>query len=463
MAQVILALPAYSLLARLAACGLFSLALLSLWRYAKDTARPAPIVPLIMLEFYLLYGFAQFFHSTMALAGGIYIPSEGALAAAAGVALIAAVMFLLGQRAGSLLFKKRSLVPWSVYPNPSGILPFAATIYAVCALTYAVAISLGRFIPDMAIRNILNGIFNPELAFLILLFLYLNKAGSTRRWVIYASFSVLLLLGITSGMIEGVIAPVYVLFLSSYMWKGQTKVKWLMGLLALYIILTPAKYTYRQLEQWGQTGQLQTSLQERLDNWKEALESGWSDPFAIEDALQTSTGRTSFIVQLAQVIDWTPGIVPYNRGAGFKTALLFFVPRFIWSSKPGLSDLTANRYATTFGLTTYQGTQVSTIGIFQPADGYWDWGLVGAMGYPFLYGLLVEALFLGLNKSAPQARLIGAFFTVSFFQGLVAFSNIIASLASLFVFSWVVLKGLQFLSQIFFKPRSRTHGIIVAL
>jgi hypothetical protein len=68
------------------------------------------------------------------------------------------------------------------------------------------------------------------------------------------------------------------------------------------------------------------------------------------------------------------------------------------------------------------------------------------MGYPFLYGLLIGGIFLGLRKDTAQARLIGALFTVSFFQGLVAFSNIIASLVALFAFAWVVIKGLQLLS-----------------
>ncbi len=444
--QLALALPPYNLLARLAGCGLLGLALGSLWKYANDPVRPAPIVPLVMLEFYVTYGVAQFFSSSMALIGGIYIPSQGALAAASAIALLAAAMFLLGQWTGALLFRKRSLVPWTFYPNPGLISPLAAVIYSACTLVYAASVSLWGLVPDIAVRNMLHNLFSPELAFLLLLFLYFNNPRSMRRWLAHAMFAALLLLGIAGGMIEGVVAPVYVFFLSSYLWKGQTKVRWLVALWIIFLVLNPAKYKYRSLQGWGQGEQVQTSLQERLGNWGEALQSTWNDPFAKEDALQTSTGRTSFIVQLAQVVDWTPSIVPYNQGAGFKSALLFFIPRAIWPSKPNVNDLTANRYATTYGLTTYEGTQTTTIGMYQPADGYWDWGLPGTMAYPFLYGLLIGGIFLGLRKDTAQARLVGALFTVSFFQGLVAFSNIIASLAALFAFAWVVLKGLQFLS-----------------
>jgi hypothetical protein len=186
--QLTLALSAYSVLARLAACGLFGLALASVWKYARDRERPAPIVPLIMLEFYLLYGFAQFFHSSMALVGGIYVPSEGALAAASGVALLAALMFLLGQRVGGLLFKNRSVVPWAAYPDPSGIARFAATIYAICALGYAAAVSFGVVAPNIAIRNIVNNVLNPEMAFLLLLFLSWTKRGGS-HWVVSMSCS----------------------------------------------------------------------------------------------------------------------------------------------------------------------------------------------------------------------------------------------------------------------------------
>jgi hypothetical protein len=271
-------------------------------------------------------------------------------------------------------------------------------------------------------------------------------------------FAILLLLGIASGMIEAVIAPVYVLVVSSYIWKGKTKVSWVIALLALYIILSPAKYGYRRLEEWGQSGKVQTSLPERLDHWREALESSWNGRFAKGNAVEASSRRTGFIVQLAQVIEWTGSVVPYSHGAGFGTALVFAIPRFIWSDKPVLSDLVANRYATTFGLTTFEGTENSTIGIFQPADGYWDWGLPGAVGYPFLYGMLIGSIFLGLRRGAAQARLIGALFTVSFFQGLVAFSSIIASLGSLFVFSWAILEGLLGVSQFVVKPLSRLHS-----
>jgi hypothetical protein len=450
-AQLALVLPLYGFLARLAACGLLGLALVSLWTYAKDPERPAPIVPLILLEFYVVYGVAQFFSSSMALQGEIYQPSERALTVASAIALLAAAMFLLGQRAGALFFKKRSLMPWGSYPSPERISPLAVVAYSVCTLAYASSVSLLGLVPAIAVRNILNNLLNPMLAFLLLLFLHFNNPDSIRRWVVNAMFASLLILGIASGMIEGVVAPVYVFFLSSYLWKGQTKVRWFVVVLVIFLVLNPAKYKYRTLEQWGKSGQVQSSLQDRLSNWKEALVSTWNDPFAQEDALQTSKGRTSFIVQLAQVIEWTPSAVPYNRGTGVGTALVFFIPRFIWPSKPNVTDLTANRYATSFGLTTYEGTETTTYGIYQPADGYWDWGLPGAMGYPFLYGALIASIFLGSTKGVPQTRLVGALFTVSFLQGIVSFSYIIASMASLFVFSWLALHGLRLLGQMFFQ------------
>jgi hypothetical protein len=403
-----------------------------------------------------MYGLAQFFGSSMMLVSGLYIPSQHALSAAALVALCAAAMFLFGQRLGVLLFKKRGLLPWDAFPHPGKISGAAATLYAAVALAYAALQNLWGFAPNLNIRNIINGLVNPELAFLLLLFLHFNRPGSIRRWVVPSMFAALLVLGIAGGMMEGAVAPVYVFFLSSYLWKGQTKVRWLVALWVVFLVLNPAKYKYRSLQGWGQGEQVQTSLQERLGNWGEALQSTWNDPFAKEDSLQRNTGRISAIVPLAQVIDWTPSIVPYNRGAGMGTALIYFFPRFIWSSKPVNTDLLVNRYATTFYITTYEGTKNTTTGIFQPADGYWDWGLPGAMSYPCLYGILVGGIFLGLRKGTAQVRLIGALFTVSFFQGLVSFGIIISSLVTLFAFTWVVLKGLTLLSQVSLSPRSQS-------
>ena len=432
------ALDAFNFASRLLAIALLVIFLYAAYQFMRNGAKVVPLVPIIVLQFYIMYGFAQFSQSEMNVFDGIYVPPPDAVLGAMLFAVTASLVFLIGARAGSFISTATNLKIWRRFPEPTTAWTPFVVIYAFVSTTIRGIEAVWPNTFDVEFRNVVHVLLNANLGFILLLYVYMRLRVSSVRVLVTVDFIFLVLTGLLTAALEPIIVPVFLYFAAAGIWLRKIRVRWAVAGFLVYMLLGPAKMSYRQwVYQENLTGATFT-LESAAVAWGDAIASGWSGEGAAQRAWEIGSTRASALMALAQGVDWIPSIVPYAEGEGFGTSLLYFIPRLFWPDKPGISDLINNKYALQFGISTWQGIQVSTFGVIQPFDGYWHFGFPGVVAFSFVFGGVIGLLWLGVEKASATGVVLGFLFTASFFQSLGPLQTILASILSLLSGTWVV-------------------------
>jgi hypothetical protein len=170
---------------------------------------------------------------------------------------------------------------------------------------------------------------------------------------------------------------------------GNRKMAWVViGVLVLTIIYFSLQgfidYGRQQLVLYtGNSGQ--GSVMQRLEITRDWL-SGRN--------LGENSGPSSFAGGWAR-LDYAPvqafAMERYNEGYPghtLKYAMIIFIPRFLWSRKPIITNMAVHFYALVTG---HHGTHLG-LGIF--GEGYWDGGWLGVIGLSCLAGVVMAVMTL---------------------------------------------------------------------
>lgn len=426
------------------------------FRFARADVRTAPIVPLATFQLYLMYGVAQFTQESAKLAMAYYVPSSHAVTTAMLIAVIGDIGFVCAWALAAKLSHngRHALVTW--YPEPTRSWDKVVVVYGLVGVVEYYVTNLRNDAIPVELRQLMLVVLSPCLALVLVLFLGYRYQSRLLRQLGLLMVLLMMLIGVLTSMMENIIVPLYIFIASSWIWGNSIKLRWIIAPLLIFVVLNPVKYHYRALA-WKGDDSINSidKVYNRLGKWQEAMVRTWDDPFATEHTVETTSARTSAVLALAQVVDWVPETVPYKSGEGLATSLLFFIPRFMWPSKPMLSDLVNNKYAVSFRLTTSRGTRTATYGIPQPADGYWDFGIPGALGYLAVMGFLIGFLFGRGGPDRQIGQILALVFSGTFFQALGSFFNLVASLFTLFVGAWIALRIMAAFSA---QESSRTRA-----
>lgn len=431
--------PLYGTVDRFLAWVLLVVFLVVTLRFVRSRARSVPLVPLICLQYYIFYGFTQLSQERLALVGGQYVPPPAAITMALILAVSAQLLVLTGARLGAMFPVRARDVIWNKYPRPCSSWVAVAMAYAALAGAYALFSLWNPRVVPLELRRITAVILNPYLAIIVVFFLAFRRR-ETALWAVGTVLVILMMLvGLFSSVLEIMIVPIVLVFATAWMWGPGIRARWVIVVVLAYVALAPAKRVYREMP-----GPL--SLSNSVWRWQQALYETWSRPGATRRSFEIGSARASGLLYLAEGIDWTPRIVPYYEGRGFSDAMLFFIPRILWLDKPEITDLVNNRWARDFGISTQEVLERTTFGLVQPLDGYLDFGIPGALAYPFVFGLILGWLFLSEAQGAMARNMVGLVFIAEFVQVLGPLQNQIASLGSLVVGTWVVMSAMQLLA-----------------
>ena len=174
--------------------------------------------------------------------------------------------------------------------------------------------------------------------------------------------------------------------------------------LAYVFFLQPAKERFRQTY-WG--SETQSGALDRAVDWLSTSWRGWentlasSTPGAIRDSVNNSLGRLALLSQTANVMDVTPGIVPYQGSKMYSYLAVTLIPRAIWRNKPTVNE--ANRfYQVTYGMTAARDLEGVSISVGMLTESYISYGWAGAVGIMMLVGIFlngVNTILLGRDSS----------------------------------------------------------------
>ncbi|HKB65424.1 MAG TPA: hypothetical protein VKC61_06170 [Pyrinomonadaceae bacterium] len=238
--------------------------------------------------------------------------------------------------------------------------------------------------------------FVPILAFAILFRTHIRKQSTFfDRVLVFGFLGIRLVGGLSSGWL-GVTASILVVCGAIYLLEHRQMPRLaVLGVVLFTVFFQFGKEDFRktywqggevaQVEQGSRTERVKFWIDSSLDKWNDVL----NDPNALRRAISPSVSRLSLLNQTANVIDLTPSVVPYQYGWLYSYMAITWIPRFVWPDKPSMSE--ANQYyQVAYGLSSEEDLSRVSISVGILAEGFMNFGWVGAAGIMFLAGVFFD-------------------------------------------------------------------------
>lgn len=274
--------------------------------------------------------------------------------------------------------------------------------------------ALGAFV--RVLTNQLN------LAIILLAYeIYRDRHRSKRTLLMmYALTVVAFLLGLSSGMLEGALIPLALLFIVR--WDSTRKLAWgyLVMAAVLFLLLNPIKIEYRA-QAWF--GDQDMSLPARIGLWVDLAKDNLTGELQSRtagsgDFIQNATSRFDLLHRFAYVGQMTPEVVPFYEGATYSYLLYGWIPRIVWPGKPQASDASRQMDLDYRFLYDIPG-QSASIGIGQLPEAWANFGAPGIVVVLMLQGMffaLLRGMLTGPRSEGGQAIYLSIM--VSFLNGI---------------------------------------------
>jgi hypothetical protein len=279
--------------------------------------------------------------------------------------------------------------------------------------------------PLGAVVALFSGQANLAL-FLLTYHVYRRAPGRCWKLGLYAMVLVVVLLGLSKGMLEEVLVPVVLVFVAR--WQASGRIPWravLAGAL-IFAALEPIKGQYRK-QAWQNGQATALTLAERATIWGRVIGGLLQEPppgaaggGGSGNKVVAVTARFDLLHFSAWVFEQTPGRVPYFNGASYDYLINTWVPRFLWPGKPIAQQANID-FALTYGFLDEEQIKGTIIGIGHIAEAYANFGAPGVIFVMLLQGVFFAALSRALNGAESEGgRAIYVIIMVTFLQGIVS-------------------------------------------
>ncbi len=423
-----------------------------LWSYFASERRGIPVLPWVFLQLYVFFALPVFSRG-----GSTLSVTFSALSKSGAIrdALLATILFLCFVVVGFVAVpraKRQAVERGATRPIPI----LLVLIYGGIALI--VGASLSFYEVDLKgawYTQVLFLFFLPGTAQLLLLFEYQRRPRSrSLRLLLLAFTTAAALTGLLSSRLSFALVPVVTLGLGALAMGARLPKRLVVLVLVVLVVINPAKHVYRQITGYRTDEFATHSLGEMVEAWIQSIDQVWSDDEGDErGALETTTERLNYLTVNASTLAWVPNRVPYASGAPWLAVPYSLVPRFLWHNKPILTEITNDRFAILFGMTTRRNTSSTTLAYPAIADGYWNFGWIGVA----LAGLLAGLFWALVRRSWSRTnrfRYVFAFSLLIGTRATAALPNLLLGVLQVAVATLVVTKGLELVSG-FMAPRRR--------
>jgi hypothetical protein len=218
-----------------------------------------------------------------------------------------------------------------------------------------------------------------------------GTATNTNKIALTCFVVMRVLIGIASGWMGSVVFIGVILTLIHTSRSRRLPVRAILIVVPVVLFLQVGKGAFRG-QYW--TGTRTGGVIEKAEFWLTASFSEWSSVFRSHDTrgthalLSESLERVDLLSQAANVMEKTPGVVPFQEGASYTFLVATLVPRAVWPDKPSVND--ANRfYQVAYGLTAKDDLEGVAISVGCLAESFMNFSWWGVVVVMFVNGFLV--------------------------------------------------------------------------
>ncbi|MEZ5353426.1 MAG: hypothetical protein R2762_12385 [Bryobacteraceae bacterium] len=371
----------------------FLLLLIPSLSYAHwKNSRGASIVPLfaaVALMHWVYFGLPLFWGSRRVGLRFLTVVSEESVSAVMLMALLGVVSFCAGCW---LVPVRRSAGPWTDVEITPRARQYLYTIVIAGTLvngTGSISYSLGE-----AGRQLILVFTStvPSVALVILLREQMaGRGGRMDRYLIGGALAGRAVLGIATGW-AGSLVFLAMLYMAVFLAeRRKLPVPVLLATVSLLLFLQAGKTDFR-VNYWygggsgGPVDRIEYWVNASWHHWKRALDEPGAE--GILRLQQRALMRVSLLEQAANVLDRTPSLVEFQKGATYSHLAVTFIPRFLWPTKPSVNE--ANHfYQLNYGFSTLRDLDRVSIAVGYLTEGYINFGYPGVAGVMFGVGLLL--------------------------------------------------------------------------
>ena len=363
--------------------------------------RVVPALAIGMSYFYAALGAPVFLRGvTFSVFGPIRLPPH-ALESATLAALVFAVTVVI---TSTVVDRATRRAAWSVAGWLEGGDVYASRHTAVARtfalISFGLSTLIAMHVRFGGLHQPVNLLASPIIAITFLFWDAEQTKTPVARQLFWGYVGLQCMLGMLSGMLGNVLLPAIVAAALLWARRGHLPAGLMAASAAAFIILNPAKATYRELT-WFKP---EVTLVDRVTGWGDALWLTYvSDQTAsgrmaassgFEGNVRMAASRLNTLGQVAQIFDWVPERVRHAGPDHWLMLPQLLIPRAVWPDKP-VQEIIFNRdYTFQFRLQAPSKAGSTSIALPSVGDGYWR------LGWP---GVLIEAMFMGLLIGWAQA------------------------------------------------------------
>jgi hypothetical protein len=366
---------------------LASILALLVTRYVRVRPHRLPWIELMFAHHYSLFGLSMLSAPTPL---GLLptVPHRDSFDFGSMLALISGLAMIAGflvARQGARHFSGEFLLP-TLDPDT---LARASRFHLVVAAGY-VLLNVGM--PSirtvlLPVANIIQMFFYKTPLAVVAVATYLAMPRPLNFLQMLAAFGVLGAVTLTSSMLGDLLVPL--LGVIPLWWRATERVPVVLLVVTVttLIFVQPVKSHYRDIR-WDE----HSSNIGVIAAWEQAFSEESAESHSAHGRSQTGSeatiARMSELTSLAYVVELVPDSVPHTGGIVYSMLLTSVIPRVFWPDKPNMTRYALNPFVIALGLTTPEDSEHSAIGISLPAQGYFEHGIAGSIGWMALFGVM---------------------------------------------------------------------------
>ncbi len=275
--------------------------------------------------------------------------------------------------------------------------------------------------------------------------------------MLYALVGYTALRGFSTTMLETMIVPLAVLFISKWTYTRRVPVVSLTVIAMAFLFFSPVKMEIRRAALEETQARQSTSTANRAVDWVAQASNFWWETFwgrrRLSESTADASSRTDLIHEFAEIYTMTPSMVEYQYGTTYKYLALTLIPRVIWPEKPQ-ANYANNFYAIAYGVSNEEGVKTSSFGITLLGEGYVNFGTAGALLTMVFLGLVLAGTehLIGSGRSGVGGQAIFLAFFVYALNGIgssteLMFGGMVQNLvATSLMLWWVRRRGISHVS-----------------
>lgn len=386
--------PEYSLSNRIYASALYIICTFSIIQALRDHYL-IPVLALVMMNYILFFVIPIFHETEVEIFSGTILVDNELMDTVFLITIMAVSSIQIGYLIAGYWFEHVKFPRFSLPIIENKLFYFAiVSIFGGLFLHKVINIP-----PSFA--KLMSVLLSWELGVAILCLMYYRINFTTsKKILIIVVMCIIVFNGFTSGLTQNVIQPLVIWYVGRWLVLKQIPFKSFFFVAVIFLALQPVKSEYRDVVWYGDSSNIQLSNSfEKAAFYGGLVYDYWIVKENDRLSMDTTSRRSSLLLNTEHIVDLTPEIVPYQEGESLLYIVYGLIPRILWPDKPIAQEANVF-FADKYGIGSERSNNSTRYGMGHVGEVYSNFGMLGIVPTFLFIGFMyyVPIYFLPVNN-----------------------------------------------------------------